>query len=306
VTGPDAFKKVFQMTLDYLRDDRGLDNLLVAYAPNVSGDGHADEARYLEGYPGDEYVDILGLDAYVVRDKDLWQQSENLRSELAMVSRIARDRSKVAALTEVGNWQLVDERAGNETNWFSSHLLKVLTDPDVDIAYVLTWENRRADYQEFYVPFRGHAAQPDFVRFFEDDATLFLDDLDPLGPGDLTECSSCGGPETRAAWGCEGGELCRTDATCRTPPLCSTCDADPDGDGVGTQDGGEYCLIDRECIVCSDCAKDPDGDGWGWENNASCRVPLSCLALCSSCDADPDDDGWGWEPDHLCAARPDC
>ena len=46
--------------MDYLRDEKGLHNLLFAYSTDV----FTEEENYLEHYPGHEYVDVLGYDDY--------------------------------------------------------------------------------------------------------------------------------------------------------------------------------------------------------------------------------------------------
>jgi mannan endo-1,4-beta-mannosidase len=54
---PDSFIRVWRHMFDYFTKTKGLDNLLWVYAPN-----HGDKtAAY---YPGDDYVDLIGLDAY--------------------------------------------------------------------------------------------------------------------------------------------------------------------------------------------------------------------------------------------------
>jgi mannan endo-1,4-beta-mannosidase len=54
---PDTFKKLWRQEFDYFTQTKGLDNLLWVYAPN-HGTNTADY------YPGDRYVDLIGLDAY--------------------------------------------------------------------------------------------------------------------------------------------------------------------------------------------------------------------------------------------------
>jgi mannan endo-1,4-beta-mannosidase len=54
---PATFAKLWRQMFDYFTKTKGLDNLLWVYAPN-----HGDKtAAY---YPGDAYVDLVGLDAY--------------------------------------------------------------------------------------------------------------------------------------------------------------------------------------------------------------------------------------------------
>jgi mannan endo-1,4-beta-mannosidase len=54
---PGTFKQLWRQMFDYFTKTKGLDNLLWVYAPNHG----TNTAVY---YPGDRYVDLVGLDAY--------------------------------------------------------------------------------------------------------------------------------------------------------------------------------------------------------------------------------------------------
>jgi len=54
---PETFKRLWRQMFDYFTKTKGLDNLLWVYAPNHG----TNTAVY---YPGDRYVDLVGLDAY--------------------------------------------------------------------------------------------------------------------------------------------------------------------------------------------------------------------------------------------------
>jgi mannan endo-1,4-beta-mannosidase len=54
---PDAFVKLWRQMFDYFTQTKGLNNLIWVYAPNQGRNA----AAY---YPGDHYVDLVGLDAY--------------------------------------------------------------------------------------------------------------------------------------------------------------------------------------------------------------------------------------------------
>jgi mannan endo-1,4-beta-mannosidase len=56
---PDQYKALWRLEFDYLTKTKGLHNLLFTYAPNV-GNGH-----YADYYPGDAYIDVVGLDYYL-------------------------------------------------------------------------------------------------------------------------------------------------------------------------------------------------------------------------------------------------
>ncbi len=57
---PEAYKQLWRFTVEYLRDEKELHNLLYAYSPDRF-EGREDYLRY---YPGDAYVDVLGYDDY--------------------------------------------------------------------------------------------------------------------------------------------------------------------------------------------------------------------------------------------------
>jgi hypothetical protein len=91
---------------------------------------------------------------------------------------------------------------------------------------------------------------------------------------------------------------------------CSSCTADPDGDGWGYEDEAT-CIAPTDCAafaICRSCASDPDLDGWGQEDGSSCLIAAECQGypVCSSCAADEDGDGWGYEGGRSCIAPQGC
>jgi mannan endo-1,4-beta-mannosidase len=170
---PEEYRDLWRFTVRYLRDERGVHNLLWAYSTDV----FQTEEQYLEHYPGDEYVDILGFDDYqALRVDDGWTtMAERLRS----LVRMAESRGKIPALTETGLETVpVDD-------WWTNRLLRAIDADDVTrrIAYVLLWRNAnrvhdRADH--FYAPYAGHSSADDFRRFREHPSILFEDDLPNL------------------------------------------------------------------------------------------------------------------------------
>ena len=58
----EEYKSLWRFTVEYLRDVKGIHNLLFAYSP----DRFRTIEDYLAYYPGDEYVDVLGIDDYSI------------------------------------------------------------------------------------------------------------------------------------------------------------------------------------------------------------------------------------------------
>ncbi|MPY55917.1 glycosyl hydrolase [Streptomyces spongiae] len=164
------FIELFRYTVEYLRDTKGVHNLLYAYSPNASFAG--DPTGYLKTYPGDRFVDVLGYDSY---DQSAGSAAwlDGLVKDLAMVVRLANERGKVPALTEFGE----SGTEGRNPNWFTDLLRAIKANPLARQAtYMLTWANFGGTHRA-YVPYPGHALRPDFVRYHQDPYTLFAADL---------------------------------------------------------------------------------------------------------------------------------
>lgn len=164
----EAYQELWRFTVEYLRDEKGLHQIIYAYSPDV----FQDKSHYLERYPGDEFVDILGLDDY--HDVGLGGKLEDLTNRLRMLVEIAESKNKIAALTETGFESIPDE------TWWTNKLLKALkADPVATrIAWVLVWRNARTDHH--YGPFSGHLSAPDFIRFSQDSLLLFEKNIPKL------------------------------------------------------------------------------------------------------------------------------
>ncbi len=173
----EEFKELFRYTIDYLMDDKGVDNLAVCYSPN-GFIGSEDE--YLSRYPGDEYVDIMGLDLYNDKPHKGDGFFQKLSSSLNVVYDIALEKNKITALTEIGYRSLETENGYFEglapidntvPDWFTQLLNAVIsTESGRRLAYMATWANF-SDTQ-FWIPFATedfrHEMCTDFIRFVED------------------------------------------------------------------------------------------------------------------------------------------
>ena len=170
------YQRLWRFTVAYLRDVRGLHNLLYAYAPNASGaDGIG---TYMAGYPGDGYVDVLGYDSYF-SDTRRPGDVASLTQSLSWLVAQAESRNKIPALTETGLQALRD------SSFWTARLASAIKGDSVSrrIAYVMVWRNAnrhtRTD-EHFYVPYLGQATADDFRRFKADPLFRFEDALPDL------------------------------------------------------------------------------------------------------------------------------
>ena len=168
------FDELWRFTYRYLQGHHGLHNLLWSISPDRS---RLDVARlaedYLSSYPGDEYVDILGIDNYADPHADRF---DDYVATLEALAGLAAARGKLAAQTETGN-------APGERPW-TDFLLRASTASEATrrILWSLVWRNPNGE--EGGAPHRGSPTEADFVAFHADPFTMFADTLPDLyAPG---------------------------------------------------------------------------------------------------------------------------
>ena len=160
---PEELKQLYQFTETYLRDTEQVHNLLYAF----NTDRFSDEAAYLERFPGNEWVDIIGFDIYQ-RGKNNAAFIAEMDKSLSILEKLALEKNKVAALTEFGYGTLPD------STWWTNALLPAIGKHR--IAYALAWRNAGKSPQgryEYYVPFKGEPSSPDFIKFYNNERTMF-------------------------------------------------------------------------------------------------------------------------------------
>lgn len=183
-TKPDQYKALYRYTVEYLRDQKNIHNVLYVYSPNTATPG--DQERYLETYPGDAYVDIFGIDSYDSKNNAGSEQFlSGLVKDLSMIVDLAEQKGKVAALTEFGYSAQGLNKTGNTLDWYSRIFNTIQSDQKASkIAYMLTWANFGLP-NNIYVPYRDingslggdHELLPDFERFYQHANTVFAKEV---------------------------------------------------------------------------------------------------------------------------------
>ncbi len=164
----EEFVNLWRFTASYLRDSLGVHNFLYAFSPDCLFNT---EAEFLDRYPGDAWVDLVGMDNYADFGRNGRYNLEAGVRKLKIVSDYAQKAGKLAAFTETGL-----ESIPNST-WWTETLLKALRAEEMQLAYVLVWRNDAKSPTHYYAPFPGHPSAPDFLKFYQDPYTLFEKDL---------------------------------------------------------------------------------------------------------------------------------
>ena len=148
---------VYRFTVNYLRDTKNVHNILYVFSPDNS---YGNANSYLSLYPGDDYVDILGMDNYGDFDNKGATGAATANAKLKYISDLAIAKNKISALTETGFRVTSNTPAIN--NWFSTYLYDAINNNNVQIAYIMFWSNTSSGY---YVPIPGTSNATDFQNF---------------------------------------------------------------------------------------------------------------------------------------------
>ncbi len=178
-TTPANYQALFKLTVDYFKERTT--SVLFCWSPNspLTNQNH---------FPGKEYVDILGIDAYEVT-------SSSLRSNLAYLTDVAQANDRVAVFSETGNRTSDGHNAA--VYWNDVVLPAIMGDPtgkSKRIAWVLTWINSSWSFP--YVPHAGSpaSAKQSFIAFKNSASVLFGDEIAnmyvPMDPPVAVESAS--------------------------------------------------------------------------------------------------------------------
>ena len=153
------YKALWNCLQDKLLAD-GLTNIVWSWSPNF---GMKDDD--MDSYPGDDRVDIIGLDAYQM-SSDEEAFINTLNKDLTMLCEFAKKSGRLVALTECGYQNLPDP------TWWT-HVLK----PQIEkypLSYFLVWRNFNSKH--YFAPAPSTKDAPDFRKMVEDGRILMLKD----------------------------------------------------------------------------------------------------------------------------------
>ncbi len=166
---PEEYKRFWQHTVNYLRK-QNVNNLLYAY----STDRFSSREDYLERYPGDDYVDIVGYDLYhrLPPDSTGFDAANkafvaDARRMIETVREIGMEKNKVWAFSETGLEMLP------MADWWTNILLPVIENSGA--SYVLVWRNGRPDH--FYAPYPGQNSAENFKEFVNRPDVFLLNEV---------------------------------------------------------------------------------------------------------------------------------
>lgn len=169
-TTQEEFIGLWRFTIDYLKNEKGVHSLIYAISPQLDVASSIDNLLYR--WPGDDYVDFIGMDAY--HGTNTAALSQNVKN----LAQLSKDKKKPCGVTETG---IEGIRKGDGSDYADYWTKEILT-PVIgkDISMVVMWRNKYDPAHtghHFYGPWVGHSSASDFVKFYESSFTLFSADL---------------------------------------------------------------------------------------------------------------------------------
>jgi hypothetical protein len=156
------FHSLWNMLQDYLVQERGFSNLLWSYSPNL--DGKWNEERFLQRYPGNDRVTLIGEDAYQWGTEEDFKR--DLTADLTFLTGFAKKNQKLLAMTECGLKNMTD------STWWTRVLQPIMD--QYPISYFLLWRNFS---KEYFGPSPELPCAADFKKLYESDNVLFLKEI---------------------------------------------------------------------------------------------------------------------------------
>lgn len=169
-TTQTEFIDLWRFTVSYLRDTLGVHQFIYGFSPD---NRFHNEEEFLERYPGDEWVDLVGMDNYGDLGRDR-TSIDTAAMKLKIVSDFAIKHRKLAAFTETGFESIP------LSTWWTETLLKILKSQDLRLCYVLVWRNDTHNPIHYYAPFPGQTSSENFIKFYADPFTIFEKDLNHI------------------------------------------------------------------------------------------------------------------------------
>lgn len=180
-TSVESYQAIWRYMVNYL-EEKGVHNFLYVYSPNGP---ISSKAEYLERYPGDAYVDVLGFDYYDdYADADVYTGDvffEALAGSCDIVAGLADEKGKIPAIAETGiritgagkDSLMVTGNPTTGKDWYNK---LVNTASSHGIPYFLLWAN--FDSANFFIPYKfndtmGQEMINEFISSYNNEKSVF-------------------------------------------------------------------------------------------------------------------------------------
>lgn len=166
-TTQQEFIGIWKYTIDYLKKQKNVHSLIYAISPQLDELGSKESLLFR--WPGDDYVDFIGMDSYHGTNTSAF--SSNLRN----LGLLSKEKQKPCGVTETGLETIMTNGVPYDTYW-TNEISTPLTGKNVSM--VVMWRNKfEPGGSHYFAPFNGHSSSTNFKLLFESPHMLFSKDL---------------------------------------------------------------------------------------------------------------------------------
>lgn len=169
-TTQTEFINLWRFTVTYLRDTKGVHQFLYAISPQM--DAIQTKSDLLFRWPGDDYVDFIGMDCYHGLNTAAFMT--NLRN----LSLLSQEKKKPCGVTETGIEGIINSDGSPCTDYWTKQILTPLIGQKASM--VVMWRNKYDPQQSgthYFSVFPGQASVDDFMTMYKSPISLFSKDL---------------------------------------------------------------------------------------------------------------------------------
>lgn len=163
---PEEYKALWKLTAKRLKK-KGVSNVIYAYSP---GDNIREESDFMERYPGDALVSVMGVEGYAVRvtssESDRNAFIKRIRRSLDIVTPLVLRHHKILAFTETG------VKHCSDAQWWTRALMPAIE--GYPICFLVVWRNAHQDDEGCYGVYKGHPTEANFKRFSDNPNIIFV------------------------------------------------------------------------------------------------------------------------------------
>lgn len=164
-TTEDEYIALWKFTVNYLKDVKGVHQFIYAIAPQI--DSQKNEDAFLYRWPGDDYVDFIGMDCYQGLSPAVF--AANIKT----ISKLSDAKLKPCGVTETG------VEGFSDVDYWTKQILTPATGRN--LSMIVMWRNKfvGADDNDkhYYSIWKGHPSEKDFMKFYKSSLTFFSNDL---------------------------------------------------------------------------------------------------------------------------------
>lgn len=164
-TTEQQFINLWRFTINYLTVTRGVHQLIFAISPQI--DSQKSEADFLFRWPGDDFVDVIGMDCYQGLSPTVF--AANIKT----ICQLSKAKNKPCCASETG------VEGFTATDYWTKQILTPATGRT--LSYIVTWRNKFVGGNDsdnhYYSVWKGHPSEKDFLKFYNSSITFFCNDL---------------------------------------------------------------------------------------------------------------------------------